>query len=230
MEFEDFLRKMLGVTEIFAITSIDKDEANKEIKVYLKYLKAYFSKGGKDHRIYDLALEREWQHLNRFEYRCYLVCRLPRYLAEDGKPKVIGIHFAPRYRGYTHPFAERVVEALQAVKVQKTVTRLMNTTDYIVRSIMEDAVGKALQAGGGELPIWSACAWMRRPISRGTGTPQYPSMPRATASWKWLMPSGRRHVKAPFFRLNSEEKPPALNRGNMGAWQPYMNAIDTIAT
>ena len=79
------------------------------------------------------------------------------------------------------------------------------------------------------MPIWSACAWMRRPISRGTGTPQYPSMPRATASWKWLRPSGRRHVKAPFFRLNSEEKPPALNRGNMGAWQPYMNAIDTIA-
>lgn len=44
MEFENFLRKMLGVTEIFAITSIDKDEANKEIKVHLKYLKAYFSK------------------------------------------------------------------------------------------------------------------------------------------------------------------------------------------
>ncbi len=39
MEFIDFLREMLGITQDFAITSISKDESEKVIKIHLKYLK-----------------------------------------------------------------------------------------------------------------------------------------------------------------------------------------------
>lgn len=34
----DFLRDMLGITEDFAVTRIDKDESNKIIRIHLKYL------------------------------------------------------------------------------------------------------------------------------------------------------------------------------------------------
>ncbi len=136
MEFVDFLRDMLGVTEDFAITKIEKDETSKVIRIHLHYLNTHY----KSHKLYDHAPEREWQHLNWFDYRCYLVCSLPRYIAEDGKPKVIDINFAPKSKGYTHLFAEKIIEALQQVKVQSTVAELFHTTPYIVRSIMEKAV------------------------------------------------------------------------------------------
>ncbi|MFT4062927.1 MAG: hypothetical protein QM642_11295 [Edaphocola sp.] len=38
MEFVDFLREMLGITEDFAITKINKDESGKVIHIHLKYL------------------------------------------------------------------------------------------------------------------------------------------------------------------------------------------------
>ncbi|CEN48549.1 hypothetical protein CCAN11_1750004 [Capnocytophaga canimorsus] len=42
MDFVDFLREMLGITDDFAITSIVKDEENKIIKIHLKYLNTHF--------------------------------------------------------------------------------------------------------------------------------------------------------------------------------------------
>ncbi|CEN50284.1 transposase (fragment) [Capnocytophaga canimorsus] len=69
-------------------------------------------------------------------------------LSEDGKPKVIDIHFAPKYKGYTHLFAAKVIEILHKVKVQNTVAELMHTTPYVIRSIMESVVEKALLERG----------------------------------------------------------------------------------
>ncbi|MCC6844924.1 MAG: hypothetical protein IT283_01280, partial [Bacteroidetes bacterium] len=51
MEFIDFLREMLVITEDFAITRIDKDETNRIIRIHLKYLLRDYQ--GK--KIYDLA-------------------------------------------------------------------------------------------------------------------------------------------------------------------------------
>ncbi len=38
MGFIDFLRDMLGITEDFAITKIEKDESRKTIHIHLQYL------------------------------------------------------------------------------------------------------------------------------------------------------------------------------------------------
>jgi len=148
MDFIDFLREMLGITSDFAITSIVKDEDNKHIKIHLQYLNTYYEKDGKTYKLYDRTPEREWQHLNWFDYRCYLVSSLPRYISDDGKPKVIDINFAPKSKGYTHLFAFKIIEALQKVRVQNTVAELFNTSAYIVRSIMESAVEYGLEQRG----------------------------------------------------------------------------------
>ena len=92
--------------------------------------------------------EREWQHLSWFDYKCYLICKLPRYIDIDESIKVIEPKFAPKGRSYTFSFNAYVISMLQKVRVQKTVAELMNTSSYIVRSIMEDAVNNALEKRG----------------------------------------------------------------------------------
>lgn len=228
MEFIDFLREMLGITEDFAITSIYKDETEKHIKIHLKYLKTDFVKGGKSYKLYDTTPEREWQHLNWFEYRCYLVCKLPRYVSENGKPKIIDINFAPKHKGYTHLFAAKVIETLQKVQVQSTVATLMNTTAYMVRSIMEEAVEVALEKSEVVNGLENV-SLDEKAYAKGH---QYATiLIDSDKDCVVEMTQGRREkdVKALFFSLNSEEKQPSLKRVNMDMWKPYMNAIKDIA-
>lgn len=79
---------MLGITKDFAVTKIEKNELEKTINIHIEYSPKTYSKNGKEYAIYDRTPVRKWQHLNWFEYKCYLIGSLPRYIAEDGKPAI----------------------------------------------------------------------------------------------------------------------------------------------
>jgi transposase len=224
MEFVDFLREMLGITEDFAITQIEKEETDKIIRIHLRYLNKHY----KGHKLYDQSPEREWQHLNWFDYRCYLVCSLPRYIAEDGKPKVIDIKFAPKQKGYTHLFAEKIIEALQKIKVQSTVAALFQTTPYIVRSIMEAAVETGIEQRG-EINDLKYVSLDEKAYMQGH---KYATiLINSEKDYVVEMTEGRKekNVKSLFFGLNSQEKQPTIKRVNMDMWKPYMNVVSEIA-
>ncbi len=224
MDFADFLRDMLGITKDFAITKVNKDEDEKIIRIHLHYLNRNF----KGYKIYDYAPEREWQHLNWFDYRCYIVCSLPRYLADDGKPKTIDINFAPKFKGYTHLFAAHIIEALQKVKVQSTVADLFHTTPYIVRSIMEDAVERGL-AQRSEINDLEYVSLDEKAYTQGH---KYATiLIDSQKNYVVEMIEGRKekNVKALFFSLNSQERQASIKRVNMDMWKPYMNAVSEIA-
>ncbi|MDI9358691.1 MAG: hypothetical protein QM528_07075 [Phycisphaerales bacterium] len=147
-DFFGFLQTMLNIAPDFAITKINKIEQDKEIRIYLQYLPKVYCKKGlpkKSYKIYDYLPERSWQHLSWFEYRCYIVCSLPRYVDEDGKPKQIEVDFADSRKGYTRLFAQEVIHALREIKVQKAVAKLFKTTPYIVCSIMQACVEEGLK-------------------------------------------------------------------------------------
>ena len=74
-----------------------------------------------------------------------MVCSLPRYIDQEGKAKVIEVEFADKNKGYTHLFSQKIIECLQAVKVQKTVAEWLQTTAHIARSVMDNSVEKTLE-------------------------------------------------------------------------------------
>ncbi len=145
----DFIQTMLNVASDFAITKIEKaEEQEKIVRIYFKYLPSVYKKKGdvnKVYKIYDYLPEREWQHLSWFEYKCYIICALPRYIDEDGSIKVIDIDFADSRKSYTRLFAQAIIESLQDVKVQKAVAKKFQTTPYIVNSIMDEAVNEGVK-------------------------------------------------------------------------------------
>jgi hypothetical protein len=75
MDFNNFLREILGLTKDFEITGIEKDEIKKTIYIYLRYLPNKYLKDGEEYSFYDHTPQRTWQHLNWFEYTCYLLVR-----------------------------------------------------------------------------------------------------------------------------------------------------------
>lgn len=228
MEFIDFLGEMLGITKDFAIVKIDKNELDKIINIHIEYLPKTYSKNGKEYAIYDRTPIRKWQHLNWFEYRCYLIGSLPRYLSECGKPKVIDINFAPPQKGYTHLFAREIIHALKKVRVQSTVANLFQTTDYIVRSIMESAVENGLEKRGFVKDFKNISLDEKAYIK---GHHYATILIDSDTNTVLDMVEGRKEedTKKLFVNVSGETKQLQLNRVNMDMWKPFMNTIKSIA-
>lgn len=148
MDFSVFIKTLLGVSDDFSLEQIETDEDSRTIIIDLKYIPKRYLKAGKQFVIYDYAPKRKWQHLNWFQYQCYIRCSLPRYINPEGKETTIDIEFATKSRSYTHKFSSYVVMCLKEIRFQNTAAKLLNTTPYIVRSIMEDSVDYGLEKRG----------------------------------------------------------------------------------
>lgn len=229
MVFEDFLMEMLGITKDFGIVSVHKEEApEKTIEIHLKYVPNSFTKDGVVYKLYDYTPERKWQHLSWFDYKCYLVCQLPRYINEQGKPKVIDISFAPKNKGYTHLFAQWIIKSLQIIRVQKTVADLFQTSSHIVRSIMNNAVENALK-NRGEINDFENVSIDEKAYTKGH---KYSSiLIDSDKDYVIDLIEGRKekNVRALFFLINSQEYQPQIKRVNMDMWKPFMKVVKDIA-
>ena len=157
-----------------------------------------------------------------------MVCKLPRYIDSDGKPKVIDINFAPKNKGYTYLFSQKIIEVLQKVRVQKTVADLLQTTAHIVRSVMEQAVENALEERG-EVSDFENISLDEKAYAKGH---EYATiLIDSDKEYIIEMNEGRKEksVKALFFSLNTKEHQPQIKRVNIDMWKPYMNAMEDIA-
>lgn len=228
MEFSDFLKNLLGIGLDFEVSKIETAEDDKEINIYLKYLPKRYTIDGNDFPIYDRAPERKWQHLNWFEYKCYINCALPRYINSGGKVTTIDIPFAPKSRSYTTKFSQKVIVYLQTVRVQNTVAKLLNTTPYIIRSIMEDAVDKALQCRG-FITDFKNVSLDEKAYKPGH---EYATILIDSDKECVLnLVEGRKEksVKALFFELNEQDKQPQIELVNIDMWKPFMNVMKELS-
>lgn len=229
MDFIDFLKEMLGITDDFAITSIEKIESpEKIIRINLSYLPSKYYFLGESYKVYDTSPEREWQHLSWFDYKCYIVCKLPRYIDKDGNVKTIEPNFAPKGRGYTHLFAIKIIEMLQTVKVQSTVASLLQTSAHIVRSVMEMAVLQATE-NRGNLTDLVNISIDEKAYAKGH---EYATiLIDSDKDYVVEMHEGRKEksVRALFYNINSQEHQPQLQRVNMDMWKPYIKVIKEMA-
>lgn len=228
MEFSEFIKSLLGITDDFSLDKIETDHGAKVINIHLKYLSKRYKKDNLEYVIYDFAPERKWQHLNWFEYSCYLICSLPRYVNSEGKISTMEVSFAPKSRGYTHKFSQRIIEYLQEIKVQSTVAKLLNTTPYIVRSIMEDAVEKALNVRG-LITDFKNISLDEKAYKEGH---QYATiLINSDKDCVINLVEGRKEksVKALFFEVNEQEKQPQIERINIDMWKPYINVMKELS-
>jgi transposase len=229
MDFIEFIREMLGITEDFGITSIEKIEVpEKIIRINLHYLHSKFTVSGIPYKLYDNAQEREWQHLSWFDYKCYLVCKLPRYTDKSGNVKTVEPNFAPKGKSYTHLFASKIIDVLQKVKVQNTTASLLQTSAYIVRSVMEQAVNKAIDNRGLVSDLLNVSIDEK---AYAKGHEYATILIDSDNDYVVDMHEGRKEksVKTLFYNVTGKESQPDLQRVNMDMWQPYMNTVKELA-
>src|SRR3954452_7897565 len=140
MEITAVLQHLLPLGSDWEITDVNLDEALKTIHIRVSYSKNFYLSNGLRCKIYDELPEREWQHLPWFQYRCFIICKTPRYVTANKEVKIVEVPWAESRKGYTNLFATQVIAILQLVQVQGKVAVICQTSDYIIRSIMESAV------------------------------------------------------------------------------------------
>jgi transposase len=100
-------------------------EAGRELHLMLDYRPGHFQDSSGKSNVHD-RVERTWRHLNFFEHKCYLHCRVPRVIGEDGKVKQVDVPWAREGSGFTllfEAFAMFLIEQEMPVnKVGKTVS------------------------------------------------------------------------------------------------------------
>jgi len=229
MEFTDFVRELLHIDKGFQVSRVERDLDPKPlIRIYLEYQLPYCEIGDTKYSLYDHAPVRTWQHLCWFEYPCFIVCRIPRYIDSEGKVKLMEVSFAEKGKSYTRLFSAHVIETLQSIKVQSTVSGLFCTSPYIVRSIMECSVDRALEERGNVTDL-TAISLDEKAFKKGHNYATI--LVDSEKDYVVELGEGRaeKDVKALLYGITSEETQPGLERVNMDMWKPYINVIKEVA-
>jgi len=226
--FEKFIEEMLNLGNDYSINFIQKDEEEEVIYIDIKYNKEYYLESGEHLKLYDLAPERTWQHLGWFQYQCYIRCRLPRYISKEKKVKTVLPTFANPMKGYTLLFACHIIEALKSIKVQRTTAALFKTSDYIVRTIMEESVENGLIKRGIVSDLVNI-SLDEKAFSKGHNYATI--LIDSDKDHVVEMAEGRKgeHVKVLFACVTDQEKQPQIKRVNIDMWEAYINTMKEIA-
>lgn len=228
MEMSAVLQHLLPLGTDWEITEVILEESLKRIDIKVSYKLDSYLISGVRYKIYDELPEREWQHLPWFQYRCYIKCKTPRYMNTEGQVKIVPVPWADSRKGYTSLFSAQVIAMLQLVQVQSKVAVICQTTDYIIRSIMEDAVNKAIEKRG-IVADFEYISIDEKAFARGH---DYASILIDSRAGKVLeLTEGRKaeNVAAMVFALTDKEILPDVKMVNLDMWEAYMNVMGKIA-
>lgn len=104
MKSEDLFALGLGLLPPWEVKLVlFEDTPNgKELHIHIDFKRGnrFANDKGEMDSTYDTE-EKEWRHLNFFEHRCYLHCRVPRIPMSDGKIKMVEVPWARSESGFT---------------------------------------------------------------------------------------------------------------------------------
>jgi transposase len=228
MDILQVLQHLLPLGTDWDITKVNLLEDTNRIDIYVSYKPNNFLINTTHHKLYDELPEREWQHLPWFQYQCYIKCKVPRYVNSNNEVRAIPVPWATNRKGYTTLFATHIIATLQLVQVQSKVAQICQTTDYIVRSIMENAVEGALSKRGTITDI-EHISIDEKAFAKGH---EYASIVIDAKEAKVLeLTEGRKaeNVLAMMFALTNEEELPQIKMVNLDMWEAYINVMKKIA-
>ncbi|SFU33439.1 transposase [Porphyromonadaceae bacterium KHP3R9] len=92
----------LGLEKPWIITKIDIDPSISQLDIHIDFERGskFLMPDGAYYTAYDSS-DHTWQHLNFFQYRCYLHARIPRVKQSDGKTEVQNVPWARKGSGFT---------------------------------------------------------------------------------------------------------------------------------
>ena len=155
MTESSFYKRLLQLDNSWDIKDVVVNMKDCKVTVNLIYLLEYgecpFTK--ERCKIYDLAPERTWRHLDTMQYQTWLTARIPRVINSEGKVSTIEVPWADFSERYTHLFCSAVIQLLQFTRNQTKTAEFFKTSFDVINRLMQKAVERGLKRRDSELPI-----------------------------------------------------------------------------
>jgi len=122
MNLLEIFEELLPIEPPFFVDFISKDEENLEVTIHLGIEKSYrpHSDCGTIRQYYN----RKWEHLNIFQYRCFIKCKLPIYdNLKTGKTEALQVEFSRAHARFTLLYEQEVLRLLKLHQCQKKVAK-----------------------------------------------------------------------------------------------------------
>ena len=142
---EDLFKQALNLDSPWYIKSLDFNVEGKQLDIYIDFERG--SKfpcpecGNPDLNVHD-TVERTWRHLNFFEFKTYIHCRVPRTECESCGVKQLKVPWARKGSGFTLLMDSLILLMAQRMPV-KAVADLIGEHDTRVWRVLEYYVLKA---------------------------------------------------------------------------------------
>ncbi len=142
------LQLALGITDPWVIEGVDFNAEKKRFDIYLNFPKGTKftcpSCGTHHCNIHDTR-DKEWRHLDIFQYPTYLHVRVPRIECEQCKGIIqVNVPWAREYSSFTLLFESMVILMTQDMQVSHVAKRV-NENDTRIWRIIKHYIKKALQ-------------------------------------------------------------------------------------
>ena len=139
----------LHIENQWHIKDIQFDSENKRLDIHIDFHKGsvfrYESHDENiegDYKAYDTT-EKQWRHLNFFEYECFLHARVPRVKINETTIRQIVPPWSGQSNGFTMLFEALVLQLASHMPVH-TVSKIVNVSNYRIWSMLERYVTMAL--------------------------------------------------------------------------------------
>jgi len=143
---KDFLNLMLDFGDEWAVTKIETDHKLKEIYIYIEYKSDTYEdpRTLEPASLYDHSEMREWRHLDIWDYKSYIRCRIPRVKCKDGKVRQIALGWSDSHDRHTFHFEIRVIDLLKITRNQSKTAEFMGCSFRLVNRIIHRCTQRGL--------------------------------------------------------------------------------------
>jgi len=142
----EFLNLLLDFGDEWVVTEIETDHKEKEVYIYLEYKSDVYEDPHtlEPARLYDHSEMRQWRHLDIWDYKSYILCRVPRVKCKDGKVRQIALGWSSQHDRHTSHFEIRVIDLLQITRNQSKTAEFMNCSFRLVNRIIHRCTERGL--------------------------------------------------------------------------------------
>lgn len=109
---------MAGIEKPWILEKVEVDE-NKDLNMYVKYKRGNKFKCNQCTElcpVYD-TIEKTWRHLNCFEHKTFIHCKVPRIKCEKHGVHLVDVPWASRNSGFTLLFEEFVMQLAEKMSI-----------------------------------------------------------------------------------------------------------------
>lgn len=146
MRSEDIFAMGLGLLSPWEVKSVSFEETQdgKELHIHIDFSRGarFVNDKGESVSVYDTE-EKEWRHLNFFEHKCYLHCRVPRIRMSDGKVRMVEVPWARPGSGFTLLFEAYTMKLIESEMPVSSVAKQTKVTAPRIWRVFHHWVSKA---------------------------------------------------------------------------------------